>query len=383
LGSASGFLTSLAIDSHGTVYYTVQDGTIFRFVDGESTQIAQVATIGFGDSGLLGMALIDDRTAVVHYTSPGERRDLVTHDVVSRIDLVTGAETRLHEFACDVDYPSRGVSTEHHGGNPVVAPDGSVFVGIGEYNGFVPAQLPNWNGGRVWRVYPDGAAVEYVKGLRNPFDFAWDDLRQRLIIPDNGPIGREDELDIVTKGANCGWPWWFGRELHGPESVAPAYVWDEAIVPTGTLALAGSNDQLRAGVLVTGFYSHAVHYFADLDVRPLPDPITVVDTLHDALIDVVEAPDGTIYVASSRDIYRVTTPRRGDCDGNLLVNASDLAALREELQDGVGPRIGAQNGSHRGSWGCDANGDDVIDSADMNALAAMVTGRRRATRSGR
>src|SRR5579872_1585209 len=70
VGPTSGFGTSIAIDSHGTIYYTAQNGNIYR-VDssGTSTLVAQVVTTQISDAGLLGMALLDDNTAVVHYTT--------------------------------------------------------------------------------------------------------------------------------------------------------------------------------------------------------------------------------------------------------------------------------------------------------------------------
>src|SRR5215212_3088208 len=126
LGATESFASSLAIDSKGTIYYTTQTGGVYRL--GQRAPIAAVITDLVGNSGLIGMALLDDKTAVVHYTTPNQ-----THDVISRIDLTTGAEAELHRFVCDVAVPSRGTSGEHHGGNPAIGPNGSVFVGIGDY----------------------------------------------------------------------------------------------------------------------------------------------------------------------------------------------------------------------------------------------------------
>src|SRR5712692_6180409 len=105
LGATSGFADSIAIDSHGAIYYTTTAGNLFRFEGGQSTLIAQVTTDGVGDSGLLGMALRDDNTAVVHYTTPNQ-----IADVLSTIDLTTGKETILQSFVADKDFPARGSS---------------------------------------------------------------------------------------------------------------------------------------------------------------------------------------------------------------------------------------------------------------------------------
>src|SRR5258705_140415 len=137
LGAPSGFPPSIAVDSKGTIYYPTTKGDIFRFAGGQSTFVARVDTVADGDSGLLGIALRDDHTAAVHYTTP-----MITADVVSLIDLDTGAETILHVFVCDPDVPERGVPAEHHGGNPTRGSDGSVFVGIGDFNhGFLAPDL--------------------------------------------------------------------------------------------------------------------------------------------------------------------------------------------------------------------------------------------------
>src|SRR5687768_16231306 len=104
---AEGFVSSLVSDSHGTIYFTTTSGWIYR-VDGEqATPVATLPTHAGGNGGLLGMALLDDDTAVVHYTSWGEAgggTTKVLDDVVSRVDLSSGAETVLHAFVCDVDH---------------------------------------------------------------------------------------------------------------------------------------------------------------------------------------------------------------------------------------------------------------------------------------
>src|SRR5205085_3303849 len=189
LGPTSGFASSIVVDSRGTIYYTTTKGDIFRFAAGQSALIAHVNTVADGDSGLLGMALRDDRTAAVHYTTP-----LITAEVISLIDLDTGSETILHSFADDPDVAERSVPGEHHGGNPTVAADGSVFVGIGDFNDGFLAPDPHWIAGKIWRVRPNGFAEPFARGFRNPFDMWWDAAHQRLIATDNG-VSNDDEIN--------------------------------------------------------------------------------------------------------------------------------------------------------------------------------------------
>src|SRR5581483_2590680 len=80
--AVSGFADSIAVDSHNTIYYTTTDGNLFRFRDGTSQLVTHVNTNALGNSGLLGLALRDDNTAIVHYTTFGQ-----VDDVVSSINL--------------------------------------------------------------------------------------------------------------------------------------------------------------------------------------------------------------------------------------------------------------------------------------------------------
>lgn len=372
LGPTAGFASSLAIDSQGTIYYSTTAGGIYRL--GQSNAIAMVVTNAIGNSGLLGMALLDDRTAVVHYTTPGQ-----TYDVVSKIDLVTGAETLLHAFACDIEIPERGSNSEHHGGNPSVAPDGSIFVGIGDFGGGLIASLPDWNGGKVFRIAPNGSVTQFARGLRNPFDTAWDVDSRRLVIADNGPVGG-DEIHVVSEGAYCGWPFTYGHTPPVFGGAAPDFVFDDTVAPTGIVRLNGANPFLRRGYLVGAFVTKAIYYFPDLDAHPIPEPVTLFDHEAGFVIDIAQSASGDIYFTNGKAIYRLNPPPRGDCNGDGIANAADLASLSLELADGdPHSALDAPNGSYRGSWGCDADGDGMIQFEDVPALAKIIHYRQRAT----
>ncbi len=364
----SGFITSLAVDSRGTLYCSVKSGDIVR-VGFPNAVVAHLPTLSDGNSGLIGMALRDDHTAIVHYTLPRQ-----TYDVVSAVDLMTGVETEIHRFACDKDVPERGASSEHHGGNLAIAPDGSIFLAIGDYGiGIVAAEL-DWNGGKVWRISPDGTAVQYAHGFRNPFDLAWDAQAQRVVLTDNGDAV-DDEIDVVALGDDCGWPATAGLRPAVAGARLPAYVFPVVVAPTGLAQLTGSNPILRKGFLLGSFVAKALFYIPDVHAQPMPAPVAIIQNETDPIIDVVEAADGTIYFASGFVIYRLTVPKRGDCNGDGFVDSSDLALLATLLADGPRPMTAAQDARVRASWGCDVDGDGMIDAHDLAAEAALVRGR--------
>ena len=367
LGSAAGFVSSVAVDGRGTIYYTTTSGGVFRVGGGE---VAHVTTDAIGNSGLLGMALMDDRTAVVHYTTPNQ-----TDDVIAKLDLLTGEETIVHKFVCDISLPGREGPSEHHGGNPHVSADGSIWVAIGDYGGGLIASLPEWNGGKVFRIHPDGAVEQFALGFRNPFDLTYDAANDRVIVADNGPL-MNDELNIVTRGGNYGWPFTAGDDPPIAGTVPPVYTFPATVAPTGIVGLSGRNTMLRRGYLLGGFVTKAIYYIPDIDA---PAPITLIERDPGFVIDVAEAPNGDIVFATGNAIYRLNVPARGDCNGDGRVNAADVAALTLELADGPAHRmVDAPLGNYAGSWGCDANADSLINAADLTALFRVVGSRTRA-----
>jgi hypothetical protein len=362
-----GFISSIAADSHGILYYTTTAGDIGRFIDGRAEIVAHVGTEPVGNSGLLGLALKDDATAIIHYTTP-----LQVYDVVSSIDVATGKETVIQSFVCNEYEPQLGASAEHHGGNPIVADDGSIFVSIGDGNTPNMASMPTWNLGKIFRIYPDGRVEQFARGLRNPFDFVWDAQQNRLIAPDNGDK-IDDEINIVRSGDDLGWPFTMGDQPAVAGTVAPVYVFPSIVAPTGMTALGRGDGLLAGGYLLGAFVTRALYYIDDIDD---PSPVAILKGATDPIIDVIETRDGLVYFATGRTIYRLRVPERGDCNGDGSVSVQDLGALLEEV--GYGPH---RMTAARASWGCEVNGDGLIDGADVAALKARLSWRTRAVRS--
>jgi hypothetical protein len=241
--------------------------------------------------------------------------------------------------------------------------------------------LPDWNGGKIWRIFPDGSVQQFARGFRNPFDLAWDAANQRLIVPDNGDIA-DDEINIVHLGDDCGWPRTMGD--HGPlidGTTPPVYTFPVIVAPTGFVALSGRNPLPQHGYLLGGYVTRAIYYIDDVDH---PAPIPLINGETNPVIDVTEGPGGEIYLTTGMAIYQLTVPLRGDCNGDGKVDVNDLAALERELADVGGHEVvtNAQNGAFAGSWGCDVNGDGLIDRRDVEALIAIVKPRVRAVRTG-
>lgn len=344
IADAIGFISSIAADSHGTLYYTTTGGQIVR-IDG--TVVAIVPTDANGNSGLLGMAFENDHSAIVHYTTPNQ-----TYDIIARVDLTTGAHQVVHAFACDIGNPMRGVSPEHHGGNPTLTDDGAIIVGIGDYGAVQIAALPEWNAGKIFRINRDGSVTQLARGFRNPFDVAWDPDKHVIVVPDNGDAV-DDEINVIDQsGGFFGWPMTAGNEPAVDGAIAPAFVFPEVNAPTGIARL-----KKHKGYLLTTYVTSALYYFDDLDA---PHPIAILRGDTPSLIDVTEAPNGEIYFASGTTIYRLVQPQRGDCNGDGSLTFADVTAI---------------DNATSASWGCDADGDGLITARDRDALWRLLTNR--------
>lgn len=373
LSSPKGFPSSIAFDADGVLHYTTTDGGIFRHEDGEDLEVARVDSANEGNAAFLGMAFAPDGTAVVHYVSAD-----MTADVVSRIELSSGEETILARLDCN---PGGIIAcnTEHHGGNPDVTSDGTIFFGIGDQGRLHFAQLDDSPAGKMYRIDPDGTVEVWAKGFRNPFDLAWDERYGRIIAEDNGASGNSDEIVFVQPGENHGWPLTMGNEPPVEGMTPPVFVFVERTAPTGLVLTNAQTGWFRQGLLVTSFVTRALYYFPSFDEHSVEDPVVIFADETTPLIDVRQAPDGEIYLAAAYGLYRLITPRPGDADGDGEITLADYNALQEELNDtGSGTRtIHAHEGTFRASWGADVDQNGEIDSADLTELARLLSTRRR------
>lgn len=367
VADTEGFLTSLAITPDGGISYSVTTGEVFVLEGTQSRKVAKFETSATGNEALLGVVWRDRNRVVGHYAALDH-----TADLIGEFDRESGDVTLLARLECDEGRPC---SSEHHGGNPTLGPDGSVYVGIGDYGGGLPAQRDDSPGGKIWRISPDGEMSEYARGFRNPYDLAvMPD--GRLFVSDNGPVG-DDELNIVSAGENHGWPYTMGNQAPVDGTVGPVYTFPAVVAPTG-LVLTGAGSPFRGGVLVTTFVTRSLLFFRPELERPLAEPALLV-LASQPLIDVTIDREGTVWVGGATAIYRLRMPRAGDANGDGTLDAGDGEAIALEILDGDGTSVmDVHGGTVLTGWGADANRDGEIDARDLVELARLEAGRRRA-----
>jgi glucose/arabinose dehydrogenase len=177
-----------------------------------------------GEGGLLGLAITpDEKTVFAYYTAAADNRivsmswdgrDLGTPKVILK------------------GIPKGAI---HNGGRMVIGQDGYLYVGTGESGTGRLSQDKDSLGGKILRIRLDGRPAPgnpfdnevFSYGHRNVQGLAFDEAG-RLWASEFGQ-NRWDELNLITKGSNYGWP-----EVEGSGDVRgitnPKVVWrtDEA-----------------------------------------------------------------------------------------------------------------------------------------------------------
>jgi glucose/arabinose dehydrogenase len=223
--------------------------------------------------------------------------------------------------------PQRKSSTQHFGSRLLWLPDESLLLAIGD-GGNPPLQLegalirdqaqnPASALGKILRLNADGSPAAgnpfqgdpgalpelWSLGHRNIQGLAYDPAGVRVWATEHGARGG-DELNLVSAGANHGWPLvthsreYFGPEINprrsAPELVDPRRVWTPAIAPSGLAVASGRVLQWRGQLFAGGLVS--------ADVRRLrldPQDRVVGEEripIGQRVRDVREGPDGYLYV---------------------------------------------------------------------------------------
>ena len=180
-----------------------------------------------GEGGLLGLAV-----------SPTYARDGLVYAYLTAAD-----DNRVVSFRLDGDV--RPVLTGipkgsiHNGGRLAFGPDGLLYVGTGDTGDRSLSQDPRSLGGKVLRLLPGDPPETFSLGHRNVQGLAFD-ARGRLLATEFGQ-NRFDEVNVLTKGGNYGWPDVEGRGDGGGRYVEPLVTWDTSEASPSGAAVVGDD----------------------------------------------------------------------------------------------------------------------------------------------
>jgi quinoprotein glucose dehydrogenase len=205
----------------------------------------------------------------------------------------------------------------HNGGRIAFGPDGMLYITAGETFKSGLAQDLNSLGGKILRVTPEGDIPNdnpfknspiYSYGHRNPQGLDWNPETGELFESEHGPSGdyllrANDEINIIQKGGNYGWPEAVGAPGKKPY-IDPLIVWKKTTPPSGiTFYKDKKLAHLKGNLFVATLGSEALirirlshegnkykvlkieRWFIDEDEN----------SRYGRIRDIVEGPDGLLY----------------------------------------------------------------------------------------
>lgn len=236
-------------DDTGGFIVTEQNGLIYYFPNDPNVQEANVlldlrdrVSRQHNEEGLLGIAPSPtfkvDRSLYLYYSAAKPRRSVLSrfilHDYpISAIDGFTEI------VILDIAQPYGN----HNGGQITFGPEGFLYIGLGDGGGAGDPERHAQNRGTLlgsilridvmgdtgdingqrYQVPDDNPFVNvpnvrteiWAYGLRNPWRFSFDNHTGNLFV---GDVGQEkiEEIDIVRKGQNYGWPVMEGSLCYSP-----------------------------------------------------------------------------------------------------------------------------------------------------------------------
>ena len=200
---------------NGDIYFSERDGRVWKIENfGEAKVIQTFPKSGSYEGGTLGLALdpnFEENKKIYIYQTNLELEFLQNKVFSFTVD---GDELVDVQTIID-DIPG---APWHDGGRIAFGPDDKLYITTGD------AVNPGWSqdlsslAGKILRINSDGSIPDdnpfdssaiFSYGHRNPQGIAWND-NGLLVSSEHGPSGEmgygHDEINVIVKGKNYGWP---------------------------------------------------------------------------------------------------------------------------------------------------------------------------------
>ena len=208
----------------------------------------------------------------------------------------------------------------HFGSRLLFAPDGTLFITLGDRGEMDLAQDLSLHAGSLIRVNEDGTAPEdnpfrntknarpesYTLGNRNMQGIALQPGTGLIWTHEHGPQGG-DEVNIMAAGANYGWPvitygvnygtgTKIGEGTHKDGMVQPVHVWVPSIAPSGMVFYTGDVFPEWKGDLFVGSLKFGELVRLDIRETEVVGEERLINGRLGRIRDVRQGPDGTLYL---------------------------------------------------------------------------------------
>ncbi|WP_299435436.1 PQQ-dependent sugar dehydrogenase [uncultured Maribacter sp.] len=315
---------------NGSILITEKKGELILFKDNKKQKIGNIPEVyKRGQGGLLDVALHpnfkENRWVYLSYaSSDGEPKG--GHTAILRAKL---KDTLLSEKKVLYKATPNTTKGQHFGSRIVFDKDNYVYFSIGERGARdINPQDIKRDGGKIYRLHDDGRIPKdnpftningvktaiYSYGHRNPQGLLLHPITGKIWENEHGPRGG-DEINIIKKGANYGWPViTYGinysgtpitdkTEMEGMEQ--PLHYWTPSIAPSGMAFVTSNKYPEWNGNLLVGSLKY--QYLERLVLEN--NKVTYREKLLPNLgrvRAVKQGPDGYIYVTvEGKGIYKL------------------------------------------------------------------------------
>ncbi len=293
----------------GDLLVTERSGTLKRI--GKERRVYSIEGVRhIGEGGLLGLALhprfSENQWMYLYLTTRNG------DSLINRVERYRFEIDRLAEKTIIIDnIPG---AAYHDGGRIAFGPDGYLYVTTGDSGKRNLAQDISSLAGKILRLKDDGSVppdnpfgnATWSYGHRNSQGLAWDDKR-RLWATEHGRSGilsGLDELNLIEKGKNYGWPVIQGDETKvSMESPVIQSGPDEAWAPAGIAFFDGS--LFFGGLRGESLYEAKIMESSKISLK------SHFRQEFGRIRAVVLGPDGYLYITTSNTDGR-GKPRAGD-----------------------------------------------------------------------
>ena len=202
----------IAFLQSGDLLVTERSGKLLK-IGSETKVIKEIEGVRhIGEGGLLGLTLHPNFSVNSFIYLYSTTQD--SNGISNRVERYRFSNDTLSERKVILE-KIKG-SSNHDGGRIAFGPDGYLYITTGDAETPNLAQDKNSLNGKILRIKDDGGIPEdnpfgnavYSLGHRNPQGLAWD-KNGTLWETEHGPSGIQtgnDEVNIIIKGGNYGWP---------------------------------------------------------------------------------------------------------------------------------------------------------------------------------
>ncbi len=306
---------------NGAMLITEKSGELIYFKDGKKTEVTNVPKVyNRGQGGLLDIELHPNYAEngwiyMTYASSEGDDnggntalircklKDDMSLDNIEKLYKATPNTTRGQHFGSRIEFDNEGY----------------LYFSIGERGDRdVNPQDINRDGGKIYRLHDDGSIPKdnpfvgkdgldaiYTYGNRNPQGMALHPTTGKIWIHEHGPKGG-DEINIVEKGANYGWPvisygvnysgTKFTDETERPGMTQPIYYWVPSIAPCGMAFVTGNIYPEWKGRLLVGSLKFNYVELLTLQGDKVTDRQKIAEDVG-RVRNVKLSPDGYIHIA--------------------------------------------------------------------------------------